>query len=371
MKIVHVGYEHRYDDTRIFLKECKSLQRAGHEVVFVTSNKNGNTGESVIDGIKIKIVDLRGRRIIRQFRYNKELIEILLREDADLYFIHEVVLVGVGKKLLKHGKKVVYDMHEDSPRQMGTKVSKGKLKLFRPMVERIIENWENKLLVKADGCIIVAPFQIERLKKLRISHWEMICNYPILDILDQSIKKKNQICYCGGISKERGITNIVRIMEKLDCELVIAGDINSSYQEELMQYPGYEKVEFLGYLLKDDVEKLYQESLVGICTLLPTPNHIGSLPIKLFEYMNAGLPVVSSNFPNMVKIIEGENCGIVVDPNNLQEIVAAVKMLLGDGDLAIEMGQRGRIAVQKKYNWGVEEKKLFTLIERIFAPHEV
>jgi glycosyltransferase involved in cell wall biosynthesis len=370
VKIVHVGYEHRFDDTRIFLKECKSLKQLGHQVTFITSDKNGATEESVIDGIEVKIINLRGRRIIRQFRYNRELIDLLLKENADLYFIHEIVLVGIGKKLIRKGKRVIYDMHEDSPRQIRTQLSNGKLKMLAPLGEKLVEKWENGLLRRADGVLLVTDIQEPRMHVQKVKNWEMIFNFPILQDAEQTFEKKRQICYAGGISEERGITNLVKLMEVLDCELAIAGEMDGSYRSDLQNYRGFSKVREKGYLSKKQIGELYGESLVGMCTLLNTPNHYYSFPIKLFEYMNAGLPVVCSNFPNMKKVIEGNDCGILVDPENLQEIREAVEKLLNNSELAAKMGERGRVAVREKYNWEREEKKMVNLIERIVAPHD-
>lgn len=365
MKIVHVGYEHRFDDTRIFLKECKSLQKLGHEVVFITSNKNGSTDEARMDGVEIKVLKLNGRRIIRQLNYNKELFQVLLKEEADLYFIHEVVLVGVGKKLLKQGKRVIYDMHENSPKQIGTQLSKGKGKFLAPLAERWVAHWEDGLLKKANGVLVVAEIQAERLRQLNIKNWAIVFNFPVLEETHGNYDKKNQICYAGGITVERGITNLVKMMDSIDCELALAGRIQNSYRENLQQLPGYKKVVEKGYLSKKEILDLYGESLIGMCTLLNTPNHYTSYPIKMFEYMNAGLPVVCSNFPNMKEIIETEQCGFTVDPDNISEIATAVDYLLTNREAARAMGERGRKAVREKYNWDVEAKKMLQVVDNI------
>ena len=74
--------------------------------------------------------------------------------------------------------------------------------------------------------------------------------------------------------------------------------------------------------------------------------------------MEAGLPVVASNFPLWRKIIDGSRCGICVDPTNPEEISDAIKYLVENQIKAKEMGENGRRAVLERYNWDKESKKL-------------
>ena len=67
-------------------------------------------------------------------------------------------------------------------------------------------------------------------------------------------------------------------------------------------------------------------------TLLPTPNHILSQPIKLFEYMSSGLPVLGSHFELWKEIIEGGNCGRTVDPEDIQAVARTLESMLADTD---------------------------------------
>ena len=88
-------------------------------------------------------------------------------------------------------------------------------------------------------------------------------------------------------------------------------------------------------------------------------------PLKMFEYMAAGIPVVASDFPFWQEIIERHNCGICVDPHNPQEIAKAVNTLLTDNELAAAMGANGRRAVEEVYNWQNEERKLLNLYQEL------
>jgi len=75
--------------------------------------------------------------------------------------------------------------------------------------------------------------------------------------------------------------------------------------------------------------------------------------------MSSGLPLITSNFKFWKEIVEGNSCGICVDPLNPQEIADAINYILTHPKEAQQMGQNGQETVLAKYNWGVEEKKLF------------
>jgi glycosyltransferase involved in cell wall biosynthesis len=85
----------------------------------------------------------------------------------------------------------------------------------------------------------------------------------------------------------------------------------------------------------------------------------------MFEYMSASLPLITSNFPFWKEIVEGNNCGICVNPLNPQEIADAIKYIINNPKEAEKMGKNGRDAVEKKYNWTIEEIKLFKVYESI------
>ena len=106
-------------------------------------------------------------------------------------------------------------------------------------------------------------------------------------------------------------------------------------------------------------------SKIGMVTLYPIINYLEALPVKMFEYMSAGIPVISSNFPLWKEIIEGNNCGLTVDPKDPKQISSAIEKLLSDEKQAEEMGKNGRKAVEEVYNWGIEEKKLLNTYEEI------
>lgn len=125
-------------------------------------------------------------------------------------------------------------------------------------------------------------------------------------------------------------------------------------------------IKFLGRITRQQVNDLYESSRGGIVIYQPEPNHIKAQPIKMFEFMAAGLPVIASNFPLWQEIIEGSGCGICVDPTSADEVRSACVSLVNNPDLCKEMGLKGRKSVIEKYNWDIEEKKLIELYASLY-----
>ena len=88
-------------------------------------------------------------------------------------------------------------------------------------------------------------------------------------------------------------------------------------------------------------------------------------PNKLFEYMAAGLPVVASDFPAWRDIVEGNDCGICVDPTDPVAIAGAIEQLADQPERRRQMGANGRRMVLEKYNWEAESRRLLDAYARL------
>ena len=128
-------------------------------------------------------------------------------------------------------------------------------------------------------------------------------------------------------------------------------------------------VKFIGKINRKQVNELYGSARAGICIYQPAENHYEAQPIKMFEFMAAGLPVIVSDFSLWEKIVTDAQCGICVDPQNADDVREACKKLLSDTSSAQAMGQNGRKAVEKGYNWVVEENKLLNLYAEVVDEH--
>jgi glycosyltransferase involved in cell wall biosynthesis len=100
---------------------------------------------------------------------------------------------------------------------------------------------------------------------------------------------------------------------------------------------------------------------VGWLPFQPTPNNARAIPLKLLEYMAAGLPVVASDVGVSAAIVRREGCGLVVPPDDPEAHARALARLLSDADAARTLGGRGRRAVAARYTWEAEAKRLLEL----------
>lgn len=355
MKICHITSVHSQSDTRIFLKECRSLASGGFEVNYVVPEAEN----SIIENIEIHGLKKTSKsRLLRMTITVKEVYQKAIEINADVYHFHDPELIPVGLKLKKRGKKVVYDIHEDLPRAI---LSKRWIKpiIRRPMA-RFFEIYENWAAKKFDCLMTATPFITKRFKKIN-SNTININNYPLLDELQSSNpeifqEKQRQVCYVGGLGPIRGIHQLLSAADSINGAIHIAGPINPNDMEE--QLISHKNIEYLGFLDRVQVKDLLSSSVAGIVTFLPEPNHINAQPNKMFEYMSAGIPVICSNFPLWRSIIEKHNCGICVDPEKPEEIAKAISYLCDNPDIAVRMGRNGRAAVEIEYNWEHESEKL-------------
>lgn len=124
-------------------------------------------------------------------------------------------------------------------------------------------------------------------------------------------------------------------------------------------------VEYTGHFTREEVNEIYKKSKAGLVVFQPARNHINAQPNKLFEYMAAGLPVIASEFPLWKTIVEGENCGICVNPLDVESVRTACVFLMENDEIAESLGKNGRRAIEEKYNWNCEEEKLVSLYREL------
>ena len=339
----------------------------GYETVLVVADSKG---AETVDGVSIIDVGLPVGRLYRIANTTRQIYKQALLLNADLFHLHDPELLPIGLRLKKLGYKVIFDSHEDVPAQL---LNKDYLPpIVCGLIPKYYKLYESWACHKLDGVIAATPFIRAKFLSTGINAQD-VANFPILDEFSPATdweSKKNEVCYVGSIGRVRGIEQMCDAMQHVETSsfLNLVGQFDDSELHETMRKKtGWQRVYELGLLSRSEVRCVLGRSVAGIVTLNPISNYLDALPIKMFEYMSAGIPVIASDFPLWRQIIEGNDCGVLVDPMKPMDIANAIDSLLLDRDLAKRLGSNGRSAVESKYNWTTQERKLFNFYESILC----
>jgi glycosyltransferase involved in cell wall biosynthesis len=364
MQVCHITSVHPRYDTRVFVKECCSLAKAGYDTTLVVAD---GQGDEKVDGVKIVDAGMRHANRLKRFMLTSwKVYKVALEQNAQLYHFHDSELMFVSYLLKKKGKKVVYDVHEDLPRQI---LGKSYMKPWlRKLLSALMEKVEDSMSKKYDAIVTVTEHISKRFSTLN-KEVVILFNYPFVSEVEELppwSERKQAYCYVGSISKVRGVEELVQAAGYTDATLMLGGKfVSKELAQKVQAIPAWGKVDFLGFLSRKEVVKLLSASKVGMVNLHPIINYVDALPVKMFEYMLAGIPVVTSDVPLWKAIVDEEECGVAVDPFDVEKMAAAIDDLLADDKKAEQMGLNGRKAVLCKYNWTQEEKKLFNLYDKL------
>lgn len=354
---------HGWADGRIFQKECRSLANAGYDVIELTNEEK----DAVEDGVYVRGLGTCRNRLHRMTTKMFVMAVHAFWLSADIYHFHDPDLLLPGLLLRAFNKRVIYDIHEDMPRTVLYKYYIP-VRLRVPLM-RLTELIENTAARAMSGLVAATPAIADRFHGLN-GNTVIVNNFPILarrahtGRVDWS-QRSFSVAYIGGIAEERGIGEILSAMEHLQhtkATLELAGRFSyPALEKELTRRPSWRSVSFRGMLKPAGILELLGTVRAGLAILHPQSNYLASQPTKLFEYMSAGIPVIASDFPLLRRIVEDTGCGLLVDPFDPTSIAEAIFYLLTHDAEAEAMGQRGRAAVERQYNWTVEEGTLLNL----------
>ena len=360
LKICHLSSCHPPFDIRILKKECASLAKAGYAVDFVVPHESGQT----IEGVRIRAISKPRNRIERFFLTSWRIYFEALKSGSTLYHFHDPDLIPVGLLLKISGKKVIYDVHEDVPKDI---LDKEYLpRIVRPVVAALAKLLEKVGAAAFDGIVTATPSISRKFpgkKTLLVQNFPMLSDFTSTSIIDFS-QRPYIVAYVGIISEIRGIRQLIRAMELLPSEfgakLVLAGSFESPrFESEMRSLPGWRHVDYRGWQSREQVvDLLEREARVGIVPFHPVANQVEAQPNKIFEYMAAGLPVVLSNFPVWQELLSSVSCGLAADPLDPAAIAREILWLFEHPNESMDMGSRGKKAVIKIYNWTNEAAKL-------------
>lgn len=374
---------HDATDARVFHREATSLAEAGYDLTYYTAF--GHAGE--IEGIDVEpLLETGDDRpplpgVKTRLRRAYQLFEKVRGTDFDVYHFHDSELLPVGAFLsLTSDGVVIYDVHENVADVIRHK------DLFpaplRPALSTAVETIESALSRLVDGVVTASDDIAETFSHPNLvivpnypaRKWAEEAPLPSVDAADSA--EPTRFVYCGLLSEDRGIFTIMdaieRVPEEYDVTLTLGGKYPSDAVQERIERAAStnDRVELVGWQSTlADVIALFYESDVGMLCFHPDPNKTNAAhrSNKLFQYMAAAVPIVVSDIGNWTETIADEDCGVPVDPEDPEDIAAAMTDLVEDTEKRVTLGRNGHDAALKRYNWDIQREKLLRFYEQLIA----
>lgn len=357
-KVVVMTSVHQPYDNRIYEKEISSLVDRGWNVTELVATSVRNE-PAICRIIQVSAPRSRSARVLIS---GFSIFWFALTTRASIYHFHDPELLPFGFLLKVCGKKVVYDVHENFPDDFRNKP-------YLPLVLRHVFAFAIQFLefmggIIFDGIVAVTPTIAARFPKGKTL---LLRNFPKLSEFDRLssnyLSRPQVVTYVGTVAISRGILEMINLVGlKKDypaLEISVAGGFAMPKEEMAVRNDIRSNgVNFLGHLNRGAVAALLSQTRVGLLILRPTKGYMESYPVKLFEYMAAGVPVVASDFEVWRDLLGEIRCAIFVDPDNSRQVEDAVRWLLEHPEEAEEMGKRGQRAVKEMFCWEKEAPRL-------------
>lgn len=367
-RILHFSTVHLRDDSRIRSKMMASLHLSyPGQIRLLVQDGLGN--ETDKEGYPVIDTGPRLKRIQRMTLGGWRMFRAVLRERPKIAHFHDPELIPWAILLSLFGIKIVYDIHEDYPEAVSEnyRLPSVARKVLPPVV-RLVEGVCSPFF---SAFVAVTP-QIQqrfpRRKTILVRNWPIAREFrepscrPMRD-------RPREVTYIGTINLNRnilGMLDVAGLVKSDGIHLRLAGDFPvAAHEDAARTHPEWEAVRYDGWVSREGVAEILASARAGLVVLKPVEHETLTFPIKLFEYMAAGVPVISSDFPLWRKFVEEANCGLLVDPMNPSEIADAIRWIVDNPEVATKMGARGREAILTRYSWEAEAKALIELYEKL------
>lgn len=372
MKIAVITSVHRVDDMRIFWKEAYSISS------FYKTTIYGFRGPELYlnDNLSTKVLPSPIGRIRRIIIGPKRLFSYVIKDKPDIIHIHdpELALIALFARK-KHKIPVIFDNHENYPEVM---LSKHWLpKIIRPFFKTFF-SWLEKYLSRNFDAIITPTDSLGRKFQKMGSYVCVVKNYPSLEFFSKfliSTKKITDVIHIGMISELRAntflklieLTSILRpctTWRFVGLPKRIIDYFISNLDDEILPY-----VELKTSLPPEKIPTQLAECKVGINFHQNILQFQTAIPVKVLEYMAAGLPTVSTPIVELNSDLppsSARSAGLYYSSQNLEEFVQELVNLLNYRDEFLEkIGQKSKLKVKECLSWKSQADKLLEVYQRI------
>lgn len=354
-------------DSLMIHRQGKSLVDAGYKVTYVVCDE---LPDEVKEGIHIVSTGYKPSGRLNRFLNTKRIIKRYIdRVDADVYQISDPELMSLVGYVKRKNKKVVFNLREYYPDLLKRKPYIPRF-LKKP-ISSIYASLMTRYLKRYDAVFTVADWIYEMLKTRHgVTNSHLLTNFPVVNndfvlTKEEYMQRENVVCYIGTIYARSHQEKILdALMTVPAAKYLLAGRFEDGFNY-VENHPYWSNVEFINGFARSEMEKIMSRATISN-TLRDFMGRDGSYGvIKIFESMEQALPVLLSDVPLYRHIVEKYKCGLCVDPNDSVAIAEAIKYLVEHKEEAYEMGQRGREAVLKEYNWQRQAEKYIDVISHL------
>ncbi|MCK9447369.1 MAG: glycosyltransferase [Bacteroidales bacterium] len=348
-------------------KSCLALQKSGYEVVLIGRRLRSSIPmeEREYKCIRMRLLFERGPFFYAE--YNLRLFLKLLFIRATLFFSNDLdtLLANYSAARLR-GKKLIYDSHEyftETPELV-----------HRKNVQRVWKTIE-QLIVPRLGAMITVNDSIAELFRWQYGlQVQVVRNIPPQFFPQRSSTrnelnipegKKILIMQGAGINVQRGAEELVEAMQYLPDHyllLIGGGDVWEQLRKQAVRWGVDDRIQFLPRMPYQQMMDYTRHADLGLSLDKPTNmNYRLSLPNKLFDYIQAGIPVLTSKLPELERIVVKYEIGDFITDHQPDSIANAIQRMTNNGLLKTWKENVGQAA--EILTWENEEKQLLQFIE--------
>jgi glycosyltransferase involved in cell wall biosynthesis len=355
-------------DPRV-LKEAESLQSAGYNVTILCWDRQAAypSEESLPSGVHvIRIQDvpsdygIGSRQLFRLSKFWSATYPLLKSLKPALLHCHDFDTLPAGLFWGRlHRLPVIYDAHE-----YYAELVKPRLRGVPGIILYQIIRTAEHIAARQASAVITVDDKLGAIYRKLNKNVLVVGHYPALksynDAAPVFTRNELSLIYVGRISTDRGLMiylETLRLLRKagVPARLLLVGDFTPSREEDAFRQSTQDierYVDWVGWVDYDQVPGLLKTVDIGLVILKPEPRYVAALPVKLFEYMAAGLPVIASDFPEIAKIVQGAKCGALVDPDKSPDLIAEIiKDWWSNPAIPRLLGNNGFQAARQKFHW--------------------
>lgn len=340
---------------------CHTLATNGYRVTLVGRQlKNSRPlANEAFQQIRIRCFFSKG--FLFYGEYNMRLLAFLWRKkmDAvcaiDLDTILPCLAISVLKKITR-----IYDAHE-----LFTEMKEVR---SRPFVHRFWLAVERFAVPKFRLGYTVGNALAGEFKIRYGVQYGVIRNMPLLQPQPEDATPRTYLLYQGAVNEARGFEYLIPAMKELPYKLVICGDGNFMPQLKLLinKYGVTDKIILKGMLPPHELQQYNRRAILGINLVEKEGlNQYLSLANKFFDYIHAGLPQITMNYPEYSYLNKQYNVAVLINDLNVSTITSAVQSLVNNRQLHAALRFNCNKA-KLELNWQAEEKKLLSFYKQIF-----